>query len=157
MEINKKEKSRGVYGKRTTLYDNYVFDVPKDPKFYDEKVFDYNEDVYNRDDEFWTNNRQEALNKDEQGVYKMLDTLTTVKSFRRLYNIASVLSSGFYEIPELNMDYGPIFNTLGYNDIEGLRIRVGGRTYFGQNDLWRLEGFLAYGLKDEKFKFVKTI
>ena len=151
--LNKREKSRGVYGKRTTLYDNYVFDQPKDPEFYDEKVFDYDESVYNRDDEFWDLNRQEALNKDERGVYKMLDTLTTVRAFRRLYNIGSVLSSGYYEFPELNLDYGPIFNTWGYNDIEGLRLRVGGRTYFSQNDLWRLEGFVAYGFKDQKFKY----
>ena len=27
--LNKKEKSRGVYGKRTTLYDNYKFDILK--------------------------------------------------------------------------------------------------------------------------------
>ncbi|NNK39357.1 MAG: carboxypeptidase-like regulatory domain-containing protein, partial [Winogradskyella sp.] len=30
---------------------------------------------------------------------------------------------------------------------------TGGRTYFSQNDQWRLEGFLAYGLKDDKFKY----
>ena len=32
-------------------------------------------------------NRLEALNKDEKGVYKMLDTLKTVKKFKRLYNL----------------------------------------------------------------------
>ncbi len=34
-----------------------------------------------------------------------------------------------------------------------MRVRLGGRTYFGQNDLWRLEGFGAYGFKDQKFKY----
>jgi hypothetical protein len=151
--LNKKEQSRGVYGKRTTLYDNYVFDQPKSPEFYEEKVFNYNEEVYNRDDAFWADNRQEALNKDEQGVYKMLDTLTTVKQFRRIYNVGSIISSGYIEIPELNFDYGPLSNGVGYNEIEGLRLRAGGRTYFGQNDPWRLEGFVAYGFKDQKFKY----
>ena len=32
--FQKKEEARGVYGKRTTLYDNYVFNIPKDKKFY---------------------------------------------------------------------------------------------------------------------------
>ena len=50
-------------------------------------------------------------------------------------------------------DAGPVFSVLGYNDVEGLRLRLGGRTYFGQNDMWRLEGFGAYGFKDEKFKY----
>ena len=151
--LNKKEKSRGVYGKRTTLYENYEFDKPKGEPFYDEEVYSYNEDIYNRDDAFWEQNRLESLNKDEKGVYKMLDTLKTVKKFKRLYNIGSILASGYVEFPSINFDYGPIFSTFGFNDVEGMRLRTGGRTYFGPNDLWRLEGFIAYGFRDDKFKY----
>ena len=151
--LNKKEKSRGVYGKRTTLYDNYEFNQVKEPKFYDQVVYNYDKDVYNRDDSFWKKNRLEQLNKDELGVYTMLDTLKTVKKFKRLYNLGSILGSGYVEFPSLNLDYGPIFSTFGFNDVEGLRLRAGGRTYFGPNDLWRIEGFLAYGFKDDKFKY----
>lgn len=151
--FNKKEKSRGVYGKRTTLYDNYEFDIEKNKKFYEAEVYNYNQDVYDRDDAFWTENRLEALNKDEKGVYKMLDTLKTVKKFKRLYNLGSILASGYIEFNELPLDYGPIFSTFGFNAVEGMRLRAGGRTYFGKNDLWRLEGFLAYGFKDDKFKY----
>jgi hypothetical protein len=151
--FSKKEKSRGVYGKRTTLYNNYQFDVPKDKKFYDEEVYYYDKDVYDRDDSFWDENRLEKLNKDEVGVYKMLDTLKTVTKFKRLYNLGSILSSGYIEFNKLPLDYGPIFSTFGFNDVEGLRLRTGGRTYFGRNDIWRLEGFLAYGFRDDKFKY----
>src|SRR5690606_1081795 len=42
--------------------------------------------------------------------------------------------------------------TFGYNDAEGIRLRGGARTYFGQNDTWRLEGYMAYGFGDKKFK-----
>lgn len=151
--LNKKEMSRGVYGKRTTLYDNYQFDIPKEKKFYAEEVFDFDEAIYNRGDSFWDQNRMEALNKDEQGVYKMLDTLKTVRKFKNLYNLGSILASGYIEFDRLNLDYGPIFSTFGYNEVEGLRLRTGGRTYFGPNDLWRVEGFLAYGFRDDKFKY----
>jgi hypothetical protein len=151
--FNKKEQSRGIYGKRTTLYDNYKFDIPKDKKFYDKEVYNFDKDVYDRDDAFWEANRLEALNKDEKGVYKMLDTLKTVKKFKRLYNLGSILASGYIEFNTLPLDYGPIFSTFGFNDVEGLRLRTGGRTYFGRNDLWRLEGFLAYGFRDDKFKY----
>lgn len=151
--FNKKEESRGLYGKRTTLYDNYEFDKALEKDFYERQVYNYDKDVYNRDDSFWEDNRLESLNKDERGVYKMLDTLKTVKKFRNLYNLGSVLASGYYELPDLNLDYGPIFSTFGFNEVEGLRIRAGGRTFFGQNDLARFEGFGAYGLRDQKFKF----
>jgi len=151
--LNKKEKSRGVYGKRTTLYDNYQFDIPKDKKFYDVEVYSYDQDAYNRDDEFWELNRLESLNNNEKGVYKMLDTLKTVKKFKNLYNIGSILASGYIEVPSLNLDIGPVFSVFGSNEVEGARIRAGGRTYFGPNDIWRVEGFLAYGFKDDKFKY----
>ncbi|WP_282148484.1 DUF5686 and carboxypeptidase-like regulatory domain-containing protein [Algibacter lectus] len=151
--FSKKEKSRGVYGKRTTLYNNYVFDKEKDKKFYDVEVYNFDKDVYDRDDTFWSENRLESLNKDEQGVYKMLDTLKTVKKFKRLYNLGSILTSGYIEFNSLPLDYGPIFSTFGFNEVEGLRLRAGGRTYFGKNDLWRLEGFMAYGFRDDKVKY----
>lgn len=151
--INKKEKSRGIYGKRTTLYNNYVFDEPKDREFYEEDVFEFNEEVYNRDDEFWEKNRMEELSKDERGVYKLLDTLKTVKKFKTLYQVGSVLASGYIEFPSIKFDYGPIFSTFGFNEVEGIRLRAGGRTYFTRNDKWRLEGFTAYGFRDNKFKY----
>ena len=83
----------------------------------------------------------------------MLDTLKEVPRFKRIYNLASILGSGYIEIPKLKMDYGPIFSTFGYNDVEGQRIRAGGRTYFGPNDTWRIQGYTAYGFKDDKFKY----
>tara|TARA_R110000850_G_scaffold203228_1_gene329534 strand:- start:155500 stop:157998 length:2499 start_codon:yes stop_codon:yes gene_type:complete len=149
--FSKKEEARGMYGKRTTLYDNHVFDEEKDRSFYKTQVDPYVYEVYNRPDEFWSERRMEELNKDERQVYEMLDTLQTVKRFKTIYNIGSVLSSGYYEIP--NFDIGPVFSIFGYNEAEGVRVRLGGRTYFGRNDPWRLEGFGAYGLKDDKFKY----
>lgn len=149
--FNKKEKSKGVYGKRTTLYQNHVFNKEKEDDFYKPEVNSFDETVYKRDDDYWEQRRFEDLNKDEKGIYQMLDTLQTNKKFRRLYNLVSILGSGY--IQKGNFDYGPIFSTFGYNEVEGLRLRAGGRTYFGQNDPWRLQGYVAYGFKDNKFKY----
>ena len=149
--LGKNEKAKGVYGKRTTLYDDYVFNIPRDKKFYNKQVDPYKFEVYNRSEDFWKENRLEKLNKDEIGVYKMLDTLKTVKRFKTLYSLGTVLATGYYEFD--NFDLGPLFSIVGYNEAEGMRIRLGGRTYFGQNDRWRLEGFGAYGFKDDRFKY----
>ena len=149
--FSEKEKARGVYGKRTTLYDNYKFDIKKPKEFYKHKPDPYRYEIYHRENEFWENQRMEPLNQDERQVYKMLDTLQTVDAFRRLYDIGSILVTGYIEFD--GWDYGPVFSTFGYNDVEGVRLRAGGRTYFGHNDLWRVEGYLAYGFKDDKFKY----
>ena len=151
--LRKKEGSRGVYGKRTTLYDNYVFDKPKEEDFYDERVTRYDESVYTQPDTFWDENRMEPLSKDEKGVYVMLDSLQKVPKFQAFYSVSSAMVSGYYEWDKANLDIGPLFSAFGFNDVEGLRLRGGARTYFDQNDPWRLEGFGAYGFRDKKFKF----
>ncbi len=150
--FSKKEKSKGVYGKRTTVYDNYTFDQPKTDAFYKTASDPFDPLVFERDSIFWDNNRLEGLNKDESGIYKLLDTLKTVPKFKSYYNIVSILGSGYVEIDKWNLDIGDIYSTFGYNDAEGIRIRGGARTYFGQNDPWRLEGYMAYGFSDKKVK-----
>ena len=149
--ISKKESSKGIYGKRTTIFKNHLFNNTKPVDFYKEDVNIYDENVYTRSDDFWKSYRFEPLNKDELGIYKMLDTLKTVPRFNRLFNIGTILASNYIQVG--NFDYGPIFSSFGYNDVEGVRLRAGGRTYFGQNDKWRLEGYTAYGFNDNKFKY----
>jgi Family of unknown function (DUF5686)/CarboxypepD_reg-like domain len=151
--FSKKDEAKGVYGKRSTLFRNHQFDQPKGDKFYKEEVNFYDNSVYNKSDEFWAENRFENLNKNEAGIYKMLDTLKEVPRFKRIYSLASILGSGYIEIPKLKMDFGPIFSTFGFNDVEGQRIRIGGRTYFGSNDIWRIQGYTAYGFEDNQFKY----
>jgi hypothetical protein len=149
--LNKKEESNGVYGKRTTLYDNHVFNKEKPAAFYREEVSFIDNEVYNKSEEYWRENRYEKLTKDELGVYKMLDTLKTVKKFQQIYNLVQILGSGYVQVG--HFDYGPIFSSFGFNEVEGVRLRTGGRTYFGPNDTWRLQGYTAYGFKDDKFKY----
>jgi hypothetical protein len=149
--LNKKEKSKGVYGKRTTYYRNHQFNIEKPDEFYKQEVNYNDESVYVKPNEYWEVNRFEKLSKDELGVYKMLDTLKTVKKFKRLYDAVSIIGSGF--VPLGNIEFGSIYSTIGNNDVEGLRFRAGLRTYFGANDPWRLQGYTAYGFKDNKFKY----
>lgn len=150
--LNKKDESKGVYGRRTTLYDNYQFDNIKEDGFYTQKIREYDEALYNKSDDFWETNRLEKLNKDEKGIYKMLDTLKTVKKFKQIYDLTGILASGYWQfIP--GFDYGPIYSTFGNNDVEGTRIRIGGRSYVNQSDKLRVQGFLAYGTRDDKFKY----
>ncbi len=149
--LTKKEKSKGVYGKRTTYFRNHQFNKEKPLDFYKQDVNYNDESVYLKPEEYWAENRFEKLSKDELGVYKMLDTLKTVKKFKRLYDLVSIISSGY--IPFGNVEYGSIYSTIGNNDVEGIRLRAGLRTYFNANDPWRLQGYLAYGFKDDVVKY----
>jgi hypothetical protein len=150
--FSKKEKSKGVYGKRTTVFDNYVFDVEKGEAFYKAESDPYDPRVFSRDSTFWINARLEQLNDDESGIFQLLDTLKTVPKFNTYYDIVSVLGSGYIEIDKWNIDIGDLYSTFGINDAEGIRVRGGVRTFFSQNDPWRIEAYTAYGFDDKKFK-----
>ncbi len=149
--FSKNEKSKGMYGKRTTLYKNHQFNIQKPDAFYKEEIDNPDESIYLKPDAFWEENRFENLNKDEKGVYKMLDTLQTNRKFRQIYDLVTILGSGY--LHKGGVDLGPVLSTVGYNDVEGFRLRVGGRTYFGPNDPWRIQVYTAYGFKDNKFKY----
>ncbi|CAM4395243.1 DUF5686 domain-containing protein [Zobellia roscoffensis] len=150
--FQKKEESRGMYGKRTTVFDNYEFDKKKPKEFYKVESNPYDPIIQNRDSSFWESNRLESLNKDEKGIYQLLDTLKTVPKFKSYYNLVSILGSGYVEIDKWNMDIGSVYDVFGYNQAEGPRVRLGARSYFGENDLWRVEGYAAYGFEDHKLK-----
>ena len=150
--FQKKEKSRGVYGKRTTVYGRYKFDEEKPKEFYKAEGNPYDPAAIVKDDAFWEKNRLESLNKDEKGIYQLLDTLKTVPKFKSYYNLISILGSGYVEIDKWNLDIGSVYDVFGYNDAEGPRVRLGARTYFNENDPWRFEGYMAYGFMDRKFK-----
>ena len=149
--LNKSEKSKGVYGKRTTMFKNHEFNKPKPEKFYKEVVAISEDSAYEKTAEFWDANRFEKLNNDEKGIYKMLDTLKTVKKFKQMYSYVEILGSGYYYGKGFN--YGPIFSTVGFNEVEGFRLRFGGKTFFNRNDKWRVQGYGAYGFRDTRFKF----
>ncbi|GAA4314884.1 DUF5686 family protein [Pontixanthobacter gangjinensis] len=149
--LNKKKKSKGIYAKRTLLYDEYEFNNERPTSFYKQPVYNPQAQAYDRSEEFWEENRMEKLNEDEQGIYVMLDSLTKTRAFNRLYDVATIIQSGYVDFE--GWDYGPVYSTFGFNDVEGVRTRFGGRTYFGQSDPWRIEAYGAYGFKDNKFKY----
>lgn len=149
--LNKKDKSKGLYGKRTTMFKDYKFNIKKEDAFYNEEINAYDKNIYAKTDDYWSENRQEKLNENELGIYKLLDTLSTVPKFKRIYNLVSILGSGYIEFNKF--DFGDVFSTFGKNDVEGWRLRAGGRTYLGGNEPWRLQGYTAYGFKDDKFKY----
>jgi hypothetical protein len=57
----------------------------------------------------------------------MLDTLQTVKKFKQITSFVTVLASGISMLGTLI----PIFSSFGYNEVEGVRLRAGRRTYLG--------------------------
>ena len=99
----------------------------------------------------WKKIRPVILQNKDQDIYTMHESLSKDKKFILYKKIGEMFSSGWLNYGII--DYGPYYNTIGYNEIEGLRLQMGARTYFGMNDKWRIGGYTAYGFNDNDFKF----
>jgi len=146
----------GAYGTRINNYKNYSFDPPEDMEVFSgiEKVT-YSDDVYEKTEKYWIDNRFEPLSKTEAGVYKMMDTLNNNPAFNRYKYLGYVLLSGY--LPYKGIEVGPLATFVSFNDVEGTRYKFGGETNLRFAKKIRLGGYGAYGTRDKNWKYSGNI
>lgn len=149
--LENRETTFGLFIRRTSTFRNYIIDEPVDQKIYNtpETVI-VEKDAAEKDDSFWENNRHEALTSQEETIYAMVDTIQHLPVYRTWLDIAYIITSGYY--PGEKFDYGPVYKVISFNDIEGVRFRVGARTDEAFSEKFRLEAYTAFGIKDARFK-----
>lgn len=142
----------GFFGKKTTTYRQFVFNDIKDKKFYSQPTnVIVSDKAYVKDENFWEQNRHEDLTKDEKTIYHMVDTLRNLPAFKTWVDIVETVVTGYYEMGKVEL--GPYASVLSFNTIEGARFRLGGRTTAKFNEQLRLNGHIAYGTLDKRFKY----
>ncbi|MBN2175340.1 MAG: carboxypeptidase-like regulatory domain-containing protein [Bacteroidales bacterium] len=142
----------GFFGKKTTTYKNFVFDELKDKKFYSMPTnVIITEKAYTQDEDYWKINRHESLTKDEKTIYNMVDTLKNLPAFKTWIDIFETVITGYYELNKFEI--GPYASLMSFNAIEGVRFRLGGQTTGEFNEQIRLDGHVAYGTLDKRFKY----
>ncbi|MCG2793060.1 MAG: DUF5686 family protein [Weeksellaceae bacterium] len=149
--MNNKDMAKSVIAKRVADYSNYEFDKGISDEFLSKIVIPEDQMVA-KDEAYWQTNRTEALPESDQNIYKMYDELAENPKYKKIVKIVEIGNSGYFHVGQ-NIDIGNIFQSFGYNDIEGLRLRGGFRTYRTKHDMWRIQAYTAYGFKDEKWKY----
>lgn len=142
----------GIYGRKTTSYKDFKINQPKDTKFYEfgDKIV-VEDSALKYSDEFWNKNRHDSLSVREKKIYHMIDTIKTLPVYKTWVDVLTIFVSGYKVVN--NFEIGPYFNLVSYNKVEGLRTRFGGRTSSKFSRWYELQGYVAYGFKDEKFKY----
>ena len=143
------------YGRKEITYDNFLFNTVQPAELYQgaAKVV-RNKGYDKRDDIYWDTNRIAALTEKESGTYDLFKHLNDVWMFRFAVNFTSAIVGGYVEAG--SFDIGPLENMLSFNSIEGARLRFGGKTNGKVSSHFFAESYVAYGLKDEKFKYNLT-
>ncbi|MFN0015784.1 MAG: DUF5686 family protein [Saprospiraceae bacterium] len=149
--VKRDSSMRGLVGRKTSSYRNYALNQPISDEFFGfSGNVRYVDNPELPNEKFWAENRHAALNQRELGIQKTIDTLNNHRPFKQFLTIARIFFEGYHDIG--GVEIGPVNTFYSFNDVEGFRARLGGRTNarFSQNLL--LEGYAAYGFKDERWK-----
>lgn len=143
-----------LHGKRSGVFSNIVINNALPDKFYagkTEKTRSKGFYDHRDDEEYWKARRADSLSVHEKRIAEDNERLKHALGFRLIAGTA--LAIGYNYIDAGPIDIGPVFNMLSYNQIEGTRIRFGAKTNTRFHKHIFLEGFVAYGFKDDKVKY----
>ncbi len=143
-----------LHGKRSGVFSNIQINQPLPNSFYANKpaktrskaFYDHRED-----EDYWNTKRTDSLSYHEKRIAEDTEKLKQVLGFKLLTGTAFAIGYNYIDCGPI--DIGPIFNMLSYNELEGWRLRFGAKTNTKFHEHIFLEGFLAYGTRDQKFKY----
>jgi len=152
VDFNLTKKGTGIFGKKSVTYDNYQLNKEiADTIFKGVANTVYSDNYSEKNDAYWEENRITELSEQEASIYVMVDSVQNVPAFKRTMDVVMLFVAGYWNFNKI--DIGPVNTFYSFNEIEGFRLRVGGRTSEKFSKTFRFDGFLVYGFKDERFKY----
>jgi len=152
IDFNLTSGAIGMFGRKNVTYSKYIYDQPIADSLFKPINNVINVDGYEkRDEAFWIKCRPHKLDIQEEGVYEMIDTLKTIPAFRRTMDVVVLLIAGYWNFGPF--DLGPVNTFYSFNDVEGFRLRLGGRTSEQFSKKFMIEGYGLYGFLDKRFKY----
>ena len=148
--ISKKEGSTSFRITRNVSRKDIILNQGKDSKFYLGDEVEYRMINTEHNSEIWDSLRHDTLSMEEKGIYIMVDSVQNTKKYKRLAWLGSFASSAFLRAGPV--EFGRFYKFVSWNDIEGVRLRLGARTTYKMSKKLQLTGHVAYGIKDEEFK-----
>ncbi len=152
IDFNLYDKSYGFFGRKEAKYTNVSINkpIPEEVKELHTNTY-YNEETVEKDDDFWEENRKSELSSEDADIYTMVDSVKQVPMYHTIYGLIEMLYEGYYDFGKFAI--GPYYTFYSYNPIEGTRLRFGGRTSLELSENFRVGGYVAYGFRDEQFKY----
>ena len=107
--------------------------------------------VGQQSENYWQLSRHDSLTETDKRVFAMVDTIKRLPLVRSYIDLFDIAVNGFKKAGPV--EFGPYIQAFAYNNIEGLRFRVGVRTNMQFSKKLLLRGFMAYGTKDQITKY----
>lgn len=144
-----------LYARRSTYYSGHNFSEPSDMTIFNQEAEQIIAPGANKyADEYFKENRPVALAQDGNMMRALLKKLRSSKLFYWGEKFVSVMAKGY--VPTGNpskFDFGPLNTIVSGDELEGTRFRIGGMTTANLHPRLFSRFYVAYGLRDEKFKY----
>ena len=145
-------KAMGFYGQKHASYKNIIVNKEKEDSFYEGlgRVV-VQDSAADRSVDYWKGARHDSLTKNQEGIYKMIDTLSHLPIITSYIDIIQTIVSGYKVVGKFEI--GPYASLYSNNAVEGSRFRLGIRTSNAFSKKIEFSVFAAYGLLDKEWKY----
>ena len=157
---------RGILARQTKIYTGWDLETPI-PK---ETFSGFAEDGIDVNDSTavrlvgseWDALRPEPLTKYESSVVDLVNEFTSTPKFNSLALLVNSMTTEFIPttpsriMDESKFDFGPIYNFVSWNKLEGVRLRLGGASTANLHPQLFFRGYVAFGTCDLRPKYNAT-
>ncbi len=147
---------------RNTRLTDYAFDELPKMLFKGKAKVRHDMDAMNRDEAYWNKYRQVGLTKSESSMDSFIHRMENSKGFKYIIFCVRALMENYVEVAHKTdkngdkrslFDLGPINTYLSNNFVDGVRLRLAGRTMAALNPHFFWDGYGAYGLKSREWYY----
>ncbi|QTE23891.1 DUF5686 family protein [Polaribacter cellanae] len=146
---DKDDKKIGITVKKIAEFSKYEFDKPKQNNFYTSKIIRFKPNQFRKKESYWDSINNNNLKSEK---YTLINDVKNDNQIRKITGIINTLSTGYFTVTP-KFQIGQYWNTFSKNSVEGVKLKLGFRTFKTQNDRFRINGFIGYGIKDKKIKY----
>ena len=147
-----------VFARRETSYRNHNFERPEVGAFNFKGERQVENSAAYMPDEFWQEYRPADVRTTAATMQGFMKRLRGSKWFYWAEQVVVVLVNGYIPTAKVSkFDLGPLNTLISGNSLEGVRLRLGGMTTVNLNRHWFARGYVAYGTRDQKFKYMGSL
>ena len=147
---------------RNTRLSDYAFDELPKQLFKGKAKVRHDMDAMNRDEAYWNKYRQVDLTKSESSMDSFIHRMENSKGFKYIIFGIRALMENYVEVAHKTdkngdkksiFDLGPVNTFISNNFVDGVRLRLAGRTMAALNPHFFWDGYGAYGMKSHDWYY----
>ncbi len=140
-----------LYASRRTILNNHSFNPVPDTVF---NSTGPTPDELERDSAYWAQVRPIDVGRGDVGAAHLMDRLRRVPLYYWTEKILKFAFTGYVNTSEHSyFDVGPLNSVLSFNNLEDIRLRIGGMTTAHLSPHWFGRFYVAYGFFDHRWKY----